>query len=208
MERSLPQLPGVVVFDVGGVLSAQEGGVPEVAAALGVAADVLGPAYWRHRDGYDRGDDARTYWTAVLTDLGLTASDVEARIEAVDAVDAARWGAPTAASAELLAAVCASGTRTGILSNAPQSLAGVVRAAVWSRPLEHLVFSCDLRAAKPEPAAYAAVEAAFGVPGTDVVFLDDRPVNVEAARERGWRAHLWTGADDAWEALRAEVERG
>lgn len=206
MERSLPQLPGVVVFDVGGVLSAQEGGVPEVAAALGVPADALGPAYWRHRDGYDRGDDATTYWTAVLTDLGL-GDEVEHRIEAVDAVDAARWGAPTPASAELLAAVCTSGTRTGILSNAPRSLAGVVRAAAWSAPLEHLVFSCDLGVAKPEPAAYAAVEEAFGVPGTDVVFLDDRPVNVEAARERGWRAHLWTGADDAWRALGAEASR-
>jgi putative hydrolase of the HAD superfamily len=203
VERSLPQLPAVVVFDVGGVLSAPEGGVPEVAAALGVPADVLAPAYWRHRDGYDRGDDARTYWSAVLTDLGLPLD----RIEDVDAVDARRWGAPTPAAGGLLAAVCASGTRTGILSNAPHSLAGVVRAAAWSRSLEHLVFSCDLGVAKPEPASYAAVEEAFGVPGEQVVFLDDRPVNVEAARARGWRAHVWTGAEAAWATLTAEADR-
>jgi putative hydrolase of the HAD superfamily len=205
VERSLPQLPDhVVVFDIGGVLSAPEGGVPEVAATLGIDPDALAPAYWRYRDGYDRGDDARTYWTSVLTDLDLP-PEWYARL---DTIDARRWGAPTAASGELLADVCTSGTRVGILSNAPRSMAEVVRSAAWSDPVEHLVFSCDLEAAKPEPAAYAAVEEAFGVPGERVVFFDDRPANVAAAQERGWRAHLWDGAEAARKSLQDIVSEG
>ncbi len=39
---------------------------------------------------------------------------------------------------------------------------------------------------KPEPGIYAAAEARFGLEPARTVFIDDRAVNVRAARERGW----------------------
>jgi len=188
-----------VVFDIGGVLSAPEGAVPQVAGALGLPVDQVEPAYWGPRDAYDRGGGLAEYWTAVGRSLGLELS-AEQAVD-LDGLDARRWGALAPGSAALLAEVTevavAGGTRLAVLSNAPRSLAEVVRASRWSEAFAALLFSCDLRAAKPETQVYAAVEQALGLPGAQLAFFDDRPVNVEAARARGWRAHLWQGADQA-----------
>ncbi|BBC70907.1 hydrolase [Altererythrobacter sp. B11] len=49
--------------------------------------------------------------------------------------------------------------------------------------------------AKPDPAIYAIAEARFGAAPREILFTDDNPANVEAARARGWQAHLFTGAE-------------
>lgn len=46
---------------------------------------------------------------------------------------------------------------------------------------------------KPEPEIYRMVEADSGVPARRLLFADDRPDNVAAARQRGWNAHLFEG---------------
>lgn len=49
------------------------------------------------------------------------------------------------------------------------------------------VLSFRIGCAKPEPESYAAVEAATGRSGGALLFIDDRPENVEGAAMRGWR---------------------
>ncbi|HEV7469172.1 MAG TPA: HAD-IA family hydrolase [Pseudonocardia sp.] len=93
------------------------------------------------------------------------------------------------------------GARLALLSNAPAPLAAAVRASTWSAPFEALVFSCEIGCGKPAAGAYAAVEEALGVDRP--VFFDDRPENVAAARERGWRAYLWSSTPDAEARLNA-----
>jgi HAD superfamily hydrolase (TIGR01509 family) len=43
---------------------------------------------------------------------------------------------------------------------------------------------------KPDPALYRVVESAAGVPPARILFIDDRPENVEAARKLGWQAFV------------------
>lgn len=198
VERSLVD---VVVFDVGGVLSVPEGGVAELAAALQLPQDTFAPPYWKHRDAYDLGAGLLDYWRSVTVDLDLDLPPE--RLQQLDALDAARWSRLAPGLQELLNRVRHAGLRLGILSNAPASLAAQVRAAQWSDPAEHLLFSCELGAAKPDPAVYEAVEQAYDVPAHRITFFDDRAVNVDAAKERGWRAHLWQGAEDAGRYLDA-----
>ncbi len=63
-------------------------------------------------------------------------------------------------------------------------------------------YSCDLGAAKPEPAYFLrAVERVGDEPGS-VLFVDDRADNVEAARSVGLRAEQWH-LDDGHDRLRA-----
>jgi 2-haloacid dehalogenase len=59
------------------------------------------------------------------------------------------------------------------------------------------------RCAKPDPQIYAIAEARFGQAPGSLFFTDDNPANIAAARERGWQAHLFTGA----EGLDAELAR-
>ena len=55
--------------------------------------------------------------------------------------------------------------------------------------------SGEMGMAKPDPRIYAAVEADCGVPPQALLFADDRAGNVQAARARGWRAHLFEGPE-------------
>jgi 2-haloacid dehalogenase len=57
---------------------------------------------------------------------------------------------------------------------------------------------------KPNPAIYAALECAAGLSGAALLFVDDREENVEAAAARGWRTHLFRGAEGLAARLRAE----
>jgi Predicted hydrolase (HAD superfamily) len=63
---------------------------------------------------------------------------------------------------------------------------------------DRILNSADFGIAKPDPQAFAAahrvIEADLGHPiaRSDVWFTDDRPDNVEAAREFGWDAELFT----------------
>ncbi|MEI8281722.1 MAG: HAD-IA family hydrolase, partial [Armatimonadota bacterium] len=58
--------------------------------------------------------------------------------------------------------------------------------------IQHLVASFQLGHFKPEPAIYAAFCDRLGWEASDLVFLDDSEVNVVAAREAGWQAHVIT----------------
>lgn len=66
-----------------------------------------------------------------------------------------------------------------------------------------IVVSGDERLTKPDPAIYALALARFGLAGPDAVFVDDMPVNVEAANRAGIHGVVFTGA----EAFRADLVR-
>jgi HAD superfamily hydrolase (TIGR01509 family) len=56
-----------------------------------------------------------------------------------------------------------------------------------------MFFSSELRACKPTPEAFAAVEAGLGLPPGAILFIDDSLPNVAAAIARGWDAIHFTG---------------
>lgn len=59
---------------------------------------------------------------------------------------------------------------------------------------EDIVVSGVEKVVKPDPRIYAILEARSGRSGAELFFTDDNPANVEAARARGWEAHLFTDA--------------
>ena len=64
-----------------------------------------------------------------------------------------------------------------------------------------IVVSGHEKLIKPDAAIYALAKARFGLGDGEAIFIDDNLRNVEAAREAGWLAHHFAGAD----ALRAEL---
>ncbi len=56
--------------------------------------------------------------------------------------------------------------------------------------LDHAHASHLLGARKPDDACYVRFEEAVGANGDGVLFFDDLPANIEAARARGWRAEV------------------
>jgi putative hydrolase of the HAD superfamily len=74
--------------------------------------------------------------------------------------------------------------------------------------LDGFFFSCDLGAAKPDPAYFDAVVNALGLPPAEILFFDDLSANVAAARAAGLRAEVWHHEEgvEALEALLATYQ--
>jgi 2-haloacid dehalogenase len=69
--------------------------------------------------------------------------------------------------------------------------------------LDDVVVSGEIRAAKPDPRAYRAAAERAGQPLDRLVFVDDSPRNVDAARALGMDAILFIDAADLRRELRA-----
>ena len=67
---------------------------------------------------------------------------------------------------------------------------------------EDIIVSGTEKVAKPEARIYEIVEERSGRSGAELFFTDDNPANIEAAKARGWDAHLFTDA----EALESQLK--
>ena len=79
-------------------------------------------------------------------------------------------------------------------SNYPVWIEELIEGPLAGR-LDRVVASCHLGARKPDHAFYERLLTRLGLPAASVAFVDDRQVNVVAAREVGMAAHLVEGAD-------------
>ncbi|HVR35020.1 MAG TPA: HAD family phosphatase [Methylomirabilota bacterium] len=64
------------------------------------------------------------------------------------------------------------------------------------------ILSYEHGAMKPDAALYEVVEATTGQQGDHILYLDDRPENIEAGRERGWRVILQETPEKTLAAMR------
>ncbi|MFD3373807.1 MULTISPECIES: HAD family hydrolase [unclassified Streptomyces] len=202
MERSQEIPPTVVVWDLGGVLAPSGRALAALAEALDVPESELADPYWMHRDAYDLGAAPGAYWQRIAEALGRPLD--AGWVERLDRIDTDCWATLDSDAETLLDQLSERGTPLGVLSNAPGSLARAIRRAPWSGRFETLVFSSDLGLMKPDPLVYRAADERLGRPASEVVFFDDRPENVVAARSHGWRAHVWTGGEAAAAVLARE----
>jgi HAD superfamily hydrolase (TIGR01509 family) len=94
------------------------------------------------------------------------------------------------------------GILTAILSNMGDNvLDNMKREFDWLDRFDALAWSYQLHIAKPDPAIYRYVLKQLGADASETLFLDDRAVNVEAARALGMVAIEFTTV----ERLRAEL---
>lgn len=192
----------LVVFDFGGVVFRWR---PEQ-----LLARVLGPARirqpeealaWKDRffqayggdwGEFDAGrigvDEVRT---RIAARTGLAPDEVQAVIDAVPAELQ-----PIPGTVALIERLKAAGQALAYLSNMPLPYVAYLRA---EQPVLGCfgqgVFSGEERCAKPEDRIFALAQARFGRTPPELVFIDDHPANIEAARALGWTALLFTGPD-------------
>ena len=65
------------------------------------------------------------------------------------------------------------------------------------------VFSGRVKQIKPGVEVFATAVQRFGVPAESLVFLDDHPANIKAAKALGWQAILFKDAEQARAELQA-----
>ncbi|OYT87342.1 MAG: haloacid dehalogenase [Burkholderiales bacterium PBB6] len=118
----------------------------------------------------------------------LTPAEVQAVVDAVpDEL------APQAGTVALMQALKAAGHRLFYLSNMPAPYAEhLERTHAFMAWFERGVFSSRVRTGKPGRRIYELALADFGIPAADALFIDDHPVNIEAATALGLPALLFT----------------
>lgn len=183
-----------VLFDYGLVLS----GPPDPAAwtsmkaISGLDEVTLQRAYWAHRHPYDRGDlDALAYWACIAQDASLffTPDQVRHLIQA----DVDLWGQLNPPMVDWAAQLQRAGIRTGILSNIGDAMAhGLVARHDWISAFHHCVWSYSLNLAKPEAAIYRHAAKSLDTPAANILFIDDKQENIDAALASGMQAIQYT----------------
>ena len=61
---------------------------------------------------------------------------------------------------------------------------------------DHVVNTSEVVSIKPEPEIYFYALDLVGIEAKDAFFTDDRPENIEAAVNLGWRGHAFDGVPD------------
>lgn len=99
--------------------------------------------------------------------------------------------APIEPMIELNERVRAAGTPTYIFSNTnPLAVDHIRERFPFFRNFDRYILSYEHRAMKPDPRIYEVVENVTGRRGAEILYIDDRPENIDAGINRGWHTIL------------------
>jgi putative hydrolase of the HAD superfamily len=191
MPLSIPNR--VVVFDYGEVISRSPS--PEDTAALHALAGGgpdFWPAYWAHRDDLDQGRvSVPEYWELIRE---ATGSDWKpSTVYALWVLDFRSWISVEPGTIDLIAELHAGGTRVALLSNAGFDFAGPFRFSPMGQYFERMFVSAEMDSVKPDPGIYIEVADELGITLEQMVFVDNKKVNTDAALALGVTVHHFEG---------------
>jgi putative hydrolase of the HAD superfamily len=157
--------------------------------------------YWVNRPAYDEGKlTGLAFWQTLVREAGLRLS--ETAVEELNLWDARMWTTENQAMLAWQLELKRRGFLSAILSNMGDNvLANMKREFDWLSRFDVLVWSYQLKMAKPDPAIYRHVLRELGTQPEETLFIDDREVNVEAANALAMRGVLFTHVDQ----LRADL---
>jgi len=200
---------GGVIFDVEGVIAHPD--LTLLRAGLSALDPALDPDRLRsirHDErlyplwvAHSKGRlDADLYWRAVLQAAGLAGS--EAEVTAMRHLQSqATWACLDEEVLLVADSLRRAGLRVGILSNSAVDYEPQIGRFIARFDRAH--FSHRTGRRKPDAEAYLDLAAELGLDPTAILFVDDKPRNIEAARTLGMHTCLFTSASDLRATLRA-----
>jgi len=192
-----------VVFDYGMVLTGPQepAAHAELLRITGLPLERFEPLYWADRHAYDEGAlTGLAFWEKIIRDAGLDLPPTAAA--ELNLWDARMWTTENPAMLAWQLELKQRGLLTAILSNMGDNvLANMERTFDWLPRFDVLVWSYQLRMAKPDPAIYRHVLSKLGTEPEETLFLDDRPVNVQAAQALGMKAIQFSTVEQLREEL-------
>lgn len=179
-----------VVFDYGMVLTGPQEPVAheKLREITQLPAEKFEAMYWADRHAYDEGKlTGMEFWRKLLREAGLRLP--EGTVEELNLWDGRMWTTENPEMLKWQLELKHRGILTGILSNMGDNvLENMKREFDWLSRFDVLVWSFQLRMAKPEPAIYRYILKELGTQPEETLFLDDKLINVEAARDLGMQA--------------------
>ena len=176
-----------VIFDYGMVLTGQPNTDAHDAMLriTGLPHDQFEAIYWADRHAYDEGKlTGLRFWQNFVRDVKL---DLDAAaIDELNDWDARMWTTQNPAMLAWQQQLKQRGIRTAILSNMGDAvLANMEREFDWLPSFDVLIWSYQHKMAKPDPAIYRLTLDQLATRPQETLFIDDRQVNIDAARALG-----------------------
>lgn len=195
-----------VLLDYGMVLTEPPSPAARMAIKnlTGLAEDRLEPLYWAYRSDFDLGNlTGEGFWRKLAADAGILLS--QDTFDALVRYDARMWMEINQRMVAWQLALKEHGLLTGIVSNMGDTiLAAMERDLPWLNRFDVLVWSYRLRIAKPDPAIYRYALGQLGVAPDEVLFIDDRGENVDAAVASGMKGLVFTTVEQLRDELIAQ----
>jgi putative hydrolase of the HAD superfamily len=179
-----------VILDYGQVLvsspTAEEFG--RLAEAFNLSFDSFYELWEASRGPYDRGDfSAEEYWLKLAAQTNSRLD--RKQIGILRQVEIEIWVHTIPGMLDWVGQLRAKGFKTGLLSNMPWDLVKHVRTKFeWMEKFSFKTLSAEVGMIKPDPAIYEHTLCGLGVSAAQALFIDDREINVRAARTLGMRA--------------------
>lgn len=176
-----------VILDYGQVLAhaATPEGFGRMAKILNSDLEAFYRLWEVTRDIYDRGDlTAEEYWLKLA---GQNNSSLDrTQIDTLRKIELEIWSHLDQSMLGWVGQLRAGGIKTGLLSNMPCDLVTYLRANCrWLENFTFKTFSSEVRLVKPDAAIYERTLHGLGVPASEALFIDDKEVNIKAARALG-----------------------
>jgi putative hydrolase of the HAD superfamily len=198
-QRQRPSAPGIrhVMFDADGVLQHVPGGWIAVAEPYfgERALEFLQRSYEAELPTLAGQGDHLAIVAATLADFGVTLP--------VEDIYRAIWLCmePAAASLDLVRRLRRGGYGVHLGTNQEPYRAAHMREVLgYDTLFDVSCYSCELGAAKPDPAFFTEAARRIGAVPAAILFIDDSAPNVAAARTAGFAAEQWC-LDDGHDAL-------
>lgn len=194
----------VVVFDYGEVISLEPDAADRARLVdiAGVDAEPFWASYWSHRDALDRGTvGVVDYWRLIAADTGAHWS--ASTVQRLWAVDFTSWISVEPGTIDLIAELHEGGTRVAVLSNAGFDFAGPFRFSPMAQFFERVFVSAEMNDLKPDPSIYLEVTDELGITPAQLVFIDNKKINTDAAAALGATVHHFVHVDGLREFLTA-----
>lgn len=171
-----------VVFDFGGVMtgkSNRQAVVDFLRDSLHLSESEFERAHQEKRAALKNGITDEAFWHAYAKAHGISLpADWDASFDAVRKV-------AIAADPDmylLVEELRGRGMRVALLSNVDPHLGQLVRRFGMYKPFDPCLLSHEVGMEKPDPRIYELLLGRLALPAEEVVFIDDKPENVEAAR--------------------------
>jgi putative hydrolase of the HAD superfamily len=179
-----------VILDYGQVLapSATPEDFGRMAKILNSSFEAFYTLWQNTRDPYDRGDfTPEEYWLKFAAQVNSSIDG--SQIESLREVEVEIWSHVDQGMLDWVSQLRAAGIKTGLLSNMPRDLVTYLRTnCEWMENFVFKTFSSEVRLIKPDPAIYEHTLHGLGVSASESLFVDDREINIQAARALGMHA--------------------
>ena len=193
-----------VVFDYGCVLAHEhlESDLEAIASCIRIDLQILKEAYWHFRLDYDAGISVGSQYYQQIAEK-CAVSITPAQIKQCVDLDNASWSRPIVPMVDWAQRLRANGIKTAILSNMPQDFRDFLPTITWLPEFDHATYSCELKTVKPSHDIYRHCQNGLpGVSSAEILFIDDRQPNIDAAQKLGWQGFVFKQVDDLHEYVK------